>query len=253
MKRARSIVLWGASGALCLFLSACATTVDVPRAEALPTAALDEHRAWWQAYTAGDHPLLERHTAPDAAVTFSSGVTLSHDALLEASSKNAGSTDFKMIWSDEAVRVSREGLAVVTATSTEGAGLSLQSFRMMTVIEHSGRDDWRVLLAQSTRVSSFAPPVPESVSGHLKDYTGDYRTPKGRLLRMEIRDAVLWMVEPDGKSIELTPTGPGLFEPTGRSPINGILRFVFARDATGKVVSFSRLTEGRVDVFPRAI
>ena len=61
-----------------------------------------------------------------------------------------------------------------------------------------------------------------------------------------------WMVEPDGKALELTPVGPGLFEPKGQSPLNGILRFVFARDANGDAASFSRLTEGRVDTFPIA-
>jgi hypothetical protein len=208
-------------------------------------------RAWWLAYAQGDAKALAAHTAPEASAAFSSGKQMSrHELLVEAASHPA-SPDFRMDWSEETVRSPRPGLAIVTGLSTEGTGASSQQFRIVTAIDKVGRPDWHVVHAQSTRVSRFAEPVAPSIAGPIADYAGDYLTPKGKLLRMELRDARLWMVEPSGKGFELTPIGPGLFEPVGRSPLNGVLRLFFARDAMGRVASFSRLVEGRVDTFPR--
>lgn len=237
---------------LCSLLSPSVSLAGDVSAPAHDAAALSAHRAWWHAYTTGDAGALAIHTADDAAVTFSGGTTLSRAELLDQASKHSRAAGFSMAWSDEAVRASRDGMAVVTATTTERAGNSEQAFRIVTVLDRATGKDWKVVFAQSTRVSRFAPRVPPDLSGSLGDYAGDYRTPKGKLLRIELRGAALWMVEPEGKAIEFTPIGPGLFEPTGRSPLNGILRFVFARDASGAVISLSRLSEGRVDAFPRA-
>jgi len=234
----------------CLSLVACATgrsaSAGKPVAEALAS-----HRAWWQAYATGDQATLAAHSSADVQVVLSAGARMPRAALLDAAGKNKPASGFRMDWSDESVRFPRAGLAIVTATSTERAGSSQQVFRMTSVLDDVGRPDWKILSVQSTRVARFAPAVAPSVHGALGDYAGAYATPKGRLLRMQLRDDALWMVEPDGKAFRLTPTGPGLFEPAGASPLNGVIRFVFGRDESGKVVSFSRLTEGQVDTFPR--
>ena len=214
--------------------------------------AMALQRAWWLAYAQGDARALAAHTAPGASAAFSSGKQLLRDELLAEAAAHPASPDFRMDWSEESARSPRPGLAIVTGLSTEGAGASSQQFRIVTVIDKVGRDDWQVVHAQSTRVSRFAEAVPASIAGPIADYAGDYLTPKGKLLRMDLRDSKLWMVEPGGKAFELTPIGPGLFEPIGRSPLNGVLRLFFARDAVGRVASFSRLVEGRVDTFPRA-
>ena len=135
-------------------------------------AALAAHRAWWQAYTQGDREMVAAHTADDAVIIFSNGVALARAALLEETAKHSGSTGFTMDWSGESVRTTGEGLAVVTATSTEGAGSSVQTFRLTTVLDRAGGKDWRVVLAQSTRVARFATPVPLAVSGRLEDFVG---------------------------------------------------------------------------------
>jgi hypothetical protein len=247
--------------ALCLLPMACATTPSAATAHATARAtagsatvaadALAAHRDWWQAYVSGDRARIEAHTDAQAIATFSSGTRLTRDALLSQLPAQAAAAGFSLAWSDESVQHLGGDLVLVTATSTEGAGPSTQVFRISTLIDGVGTTAWRVRHVQTTRVARFAPAVAPSVSGPLADYAGAYRTPRGGMLRMELRDGALWLVEPDGKAIAMTPTGPGLFEPAGQSPLNGILRFVFSRDERGRVAAFSRLTEGRVDVFPR--
>lgn len=239
------------AAALFLLLGACAT-IQPASSETAESAALSAHRAWWQAYVAGDQATLAAHTAADAEVVISSGTRLRRSALVEAAGKNKQFSGFTIAWSEESARFPRAGLAIVSGTSTERAGSSEQVFRITAVLDHAAESDWEAVFIQSTRVARFAPAVPTNVSGPVEDYAGSYSTPKGRLLRMEARDGSLWMIEPEGKAFKLTPTGPGLFEPDGASPINGVLRFLFARDGSGKVVSFSRMTEGHVDTFPRA-
>ena len=236
---------------LCLSLAACATAPPAPGKGPAADAALAAHRAWWQAYASGDRAQVAVHTDRDAMATFSNGNRVARDALLSQLPAAGASADFRMAWSDESVQPLGKGLALVTATSTEGAGLGEQVFRISTLLDGVGTPAWRVRHVQTTRVARFAPAVPVAVSGPLADYAGAYRTPRGRVLRTEQRGEALWLVEPDGKAIALTPTGPGLFEPTGQSPLNGILRFVFSRDASGQVTTLSRLTDGRVDSFPR--
>lgn len=237
--------------ALCLLPSACA--MDRARPTQPPDdAALAAHRAWWQAYSVGDQATLAALTAPGAGIVFASGARLPRGAVIEAAGSNARQSGFSMVWSDEAVRFPRDGLAIVSATATGRAGSSLQVFRIAAVLDHVGGPAWKAVSIQSTRVARFAPAVPAEVSGPVDDYVGAYATPKGGLIRMEAREGSLWMVEPDDKAFELTPVGPGLFEPPGASPLNGVLRLLFARDGSGRVVSFSRLTEGHVATFRRA-
>jgi ketosteroid isomerase-like protein len=240
-----------AVGVLCVLLCACATS-GASDAGRVDQEARKAHQAWWQAYAEGDVATVADHTADDVEVVFSSGSRLRRAAVIEQAGKHSRSSGFVMAWSEESVRYPGPGIAVVSGTSTERAGSSEQVFRITTVLERAGQPDWKVAHAQSTRVARFAPAVPYSVAGIVEDYVGAYSTPKGRVLKMEARDGSLWMVEPDGKAFGLTPIGPGLFESTGSSPLNGVLRFSFARDASGRVVSFSRLTEGHVDTFPRA-
>lgn len=240
-----------ASIALCLLLSACATS-PAPPADRLEAAALSAHRAWWQAYSFGDQTALAALTAPGAEIVFASGARLPRAAVIEEAGNNTRESGFSIAWSDESARFPRSGLAVVSATATGRAGRSLQVFRIAAVLDHVGESDWKAVSIQSTRVARFAPAVPPEVSGAMDDYVGMYATPNGRLLRMEVREGSLWMVEPDEKAFELTPVGPGLFEPAGASPLNGVLRLLFARNGSGRVVSFSRLTDGHVATFPRA-
>jgi hypothetical protein len=237
--------------ALCLLPTACATTPANLDTATATDAALAAHRDWWQAYVSGDRARIEAHTDARAVAIFSSGTRLTRDALLSQLPTQAAAAGFTLAWSDESARLLAGDLVLVTATSTEGAGPGMQVFRISALLEGVGTPAWRVHHVQTTRVARFAPAVPAAISGPLADYAGAYRTPRGGVLRMDLRGDVLWLVEPDGKALALTPTGPGLFEPTGQSPLNGILRFVFSRDGSGQVAAFSRLTEGRVDVFPR--
>jgi hypothetical protein len=237
---------------LCVLPSVCAAS-RIPLTDRPDDAALTDHRAWWQAYSIGDQTTLADLTAPGADIVFASGARLPRAALIEEAGNNARDSGFSIAWSDESVRFPRTGLALVSATATARAGVSLQVFRITAVLDRVGESDWKAVSIQSTRVARFAPGVSSSVSGPLEDYVGAYTTPRGRLLTMEVREeGTLWMVEPDGKAIALAAVGPGLFEAAGASPLNGVLRLLFARDGSGRVVSCSRLTEGHVAAFPRA-
>lgn len=240
---------------VCAGLSACSNRTSDPRGAlrgvAAPQDALAAHRAWWSAYTTGDLAALEAHSAAGASATFSSGARMAREALLASAAANRPDSGLVLAWSEEAVAYPRDGLALVTATLDERAGNSAQVFRSIAVLDRAGGSEWKLLSLQTTRVARFAPIVALPVSGPLEEYAGRYATPKGRHLTMEVREATLWMVEPAGKAISLRPVGPGIFESGGQSPINGILRFVFSRDANGRVAAFHRLTEGRIDSFPR--
>lgn len=251
MRNSTGSVLWCvAACVLSLLLAACATTSD----ETGPgtSGIVGAHRAWWSAYTLGNVGALESTTASDAFATFSSGRTLTRNELLQAASLNGKSPGFAMEWSDERVQLLRDDLALVIGTSTESVGPSLQQFRITTFLRHTSRSTWEVLALQSTRIAKSSASVPESISGSFSHFAGSYRTPKGRFLKMDVDAGALRLVEPDGKVIELVAIGPGLFESAGQSPINGVLRFAFSRDQAGRVTAFSRLTEGRVDTYPRA-
>lgn len=208
-------------------------------------------RTWWAAYTQGNIVALEATTSGPALATFSNGVTITRQELMQMASQNGTNPGFSMKWSDDVVQRPRDDLALVIATSTEQAGSNLQRFRISTLLQRTPRGKWEVLGVQSTRIAAFTARVPTSAAGKLDDFVGMYLTPKGRHLRIEVHEGVLSLVEPEGKVIELAAIGPGLFESTGRSPINGVLRFAFSRDDEGRVASFSRLTEGKVDTYSR--
>jgi hypothetical protein len=53
--------------------------------------------------------------------------------------------------------------------------------------------------------------------------------------------SLLVMREPSGKELLLAPVGPALFELTGLSPANGVVRVAFTRDDTGRVTSMSQI------------
>jgi len=243
----RTFVL--ATALLALAPGGCATTTATHAADLAD--AVHAHRAWWNAYMLGNVAELERSTASDAIGTFSSGTTLDRVALMRSAAGNGASRGFEMTWSGQTVQSPGAGLANVVATSTERVGSSLQHFRISTLLRRAPESGWEVVALQSTRIAAASAPVAESVSGPLGDFVGNYRTPKGRFLRMEVEAGALRMLEPDGKPIDLVAIGPAMFESAARSPINGFLRFVFSRDAAGRVAGLSRITEGRVDTYPR--
>lgn len=247
-----ALTLRRASAAALLLLGGTACLASSPPAESRDAAVTAAH-TWWQAYATGDVAAVDAHSAPDATAVFSSGGVLDRAGIVQEAGSHTATAGFSLAWSEESERTPREGLAIVTGLSTESAGNSEQQFRITTVLDRGSDGQWRILHAQSTRVARFAAAVDAGVAGPAADFAGRYRTPKGRFITMEPRGDALWMIEPGGKAFELTPIGPGLFEPTGLSPLNGVLRLAFARDAKGKVASFSRLTEGRVDTFPKQV
>lgn len=240
---------------LALGLAACAGNMSpgaISGAAASDTAgAAEAQRGWWRAFAVADTAYLQAHTAPAFSLTTSSGATFDRAAMLAQAATHVNGSRMTFTWAEEAARLAAPSVAVASARSTESDGAAATStFRYLTVMERAA-DGWRVSAAQSTRQAAFTPRVPAAQAGELRDYAGGYRTPRGTTLRVEVRDSALALIEPSGKELPMVPIGPALFELSGMSPLNGIVRLVFTRDARGRVTAMTRLVNGAVNIFPR--
>jgi ketosteroid isomerase-like protein len=242
---------------VCLSLAssqaACASTAPAARpgsTAADTTGALAAQRDWWRAFATADTAYLQAHTAQDFSLTLSSGRAFDGAAMLAQAASHVNGGRLAMQWAEESVGVAAPPLAVATLRVTETDGPTSASYRYLTVLERGG-GIWRVAAAQSTRELVFTPRVPVERSGLLGDFAGGYRTPRGLVLRVEVRGAALAMVEPSGAEIPLEPIGPGIFEFRQLSPSNGMVRMVFTRDATGRIAGMTRLINGEATTFPR--
>jgi hypothetical protein len=240
---------------LALGLAACAGNVPhatTPGAVAGDSAGvLEAQRAWWRAFTIADTAYLQAHTAPAFSLTVSSGATFDRAGMLAQAATHVNGSRLTMTWADEEARLAAPSVAVATTRSTESdGGMATSTFRYLTVMERAG-GGWRVSAAQSTREAAFTPTLPAAQAGELGPYVGGYRTPRGVALRVEARDSALALIEPSGNEIRMEPIGPALFEFRGVSPLNGIVRMAFTRDASGRVTGMTRLVNGAVNTFPR--
>jgi hypothetical protein len=240
---------------LALSLAACAANVPPAAtsggAAGDTTGVLEAQRAWWRAYAIADTAYLQAHTAPAFSLTVSSGATFDRAGMLAQAAMHVNGSRLTMAWSDEAARLAAPSVAVATTRSTESdGGLATSTFRYLTVMERAG-GGWRVSAAQSTREAAFTPTLAAAQAGDLGSYVGGYRTPRGATLRVEARDSALALIEPSGNEIRMEPIGPALFEFRGVSPLNGIVRMAFTRDANGRVTGMTRLVNGAVNTFPR--
>lgn len=244
---------------LTLVLAACAgaaSTARPPADASAPQAAASQadilaaQRNWWRAFTVADTAYLRAHTAPGFSITLSSGRTYDRAGMLAEAATHVNGAGLDVRWAEEAVPLATPSSVVATGRVTETAGGTSHVYRYLTVLER-GAAGWRAAAAQSTRELAFTPRVPPEVSGPLADYAGGYRTPRGATLRVVVRDSLLGLVEPSGQELPMEPVGPGLFEFRDLSLSNGIVRFVFTRDASGRVTAMSRLVPGQVSTFPR--
>lgn len=215
-------------------------------------AAIASHRAWWQALVLADTAYLRARSASGLVLTLSSGRTFDRDgALREAASHSTGAR-LTTSWLTEEARPIGPDAIVVTSRLRESEGTAAMTYRYLTVLRRDAAREWHVLPAQSTREAAFTPRVPAAAAGVLADFAGTYRTPRGGALRVVAHDSLLALVEPSGAQLPLEPIGPGLFEFGALSASNGVVRFVFTRDAAGRVAALTRLVPGTVTTFPRA-
>lgn len=242
---------------LALALAACAC--GAPRA-AVPAgvaaadgsaSVLAAQRAWWRAYAVADTAYLQAHTSPALSLTVSTGATFDRAGMLAQAATHVNGGRLSMEWAEEAVRLTSPSVAVATTRVTETDGpAATATYRYLTVLERAGAG-WRVSAGQSTRELVYTPRLNAAAAGPLGDYAGGYRTPRGATLRVEVRDSALALIEPSGTELRMEPIAPGVFELAGLSPLNGVVRLVFARDADGRVSSLSRLVNGAANTFPR--
>jgi hypothetical protein len=236
---------------LALAVTACAGAASTETAPApSPGAVLELQRGWWHAYTVADTAYLQARTAPEFWLTLSSGRTMDRAGMLAEALTHTSGSQLNVQWAEERVRVAGPAMAVATSRATETVGATSASYRYLTVLQQ-GDAGWKIALAQSTREAAFTPTVAAGVSGPLADYAGEYRTLRGGVLRVVVRDTALALIEPSGAELPMAPIGPALFEFRTLSPANGVVRFVFTRDASGRVTAFTRLVNGEVITFPR--
>jgi len=206
--------------------------------------------AWWHAYTVGDTAHLQRSTAPTLTLTLSSGRTFDRASMLRDAATHKPAPSMVIEAKGSSIVHAGEGTVVVRSLVLEGARGNSNVFHFLTVLERAGAG-WRVAVGQSTRELTLTPRVPASTAGPLADYTGNYRGQRGGVLRIVARDSALALVDPTGAESVLEPIGPALFELPALYDGIGLLRYVFTRDASGRVTALSRLIYGSVVTWPR--
>jgi hypothetical protein len=239
-------------------LVACAPSARAPQGDSAPrtgraidtTGAAAVAERWWRAFTLGDTATLRHHTARNVSLTLSNGQTLDRDRMLrEAATHVPKATTFVDPAGDVSV-LPLTGAVAVNSSVREGSQGGSNTFRYLTVLE---RPDsvWLVVAAHSSRALTLTPRVAATTAGVLADYAGRYRGQGGGELRIVVRDSALGLIDPSGGEARLEPIGPALFELPRLYDGIAVVRFVFARDATGQVTSLSRLLYGSVISWPR--
>jgi hypothetical protein len=221
-----------------------------PRAVEDTAGALAVERGWWRAFALADTAYLGARSAPALSLTLSSGRTHDRVGMLREAATHTNGARLGMRWSEEVVRFPAPHIALVSSRMTATLGAASTDYRYLTVLERRG-GAWQVAAAQSTREAAFSPRTYAAAAATLADFAGAYHTPRGLALRVAVRDSALVMVEPSGSEVRLEPVGPGLFELPALSPVNGVVRLLFARDPAGRVASLSQLVPSGVTTFPR--
>jgi hypothetical protein len=203
------------------------------------SALLGAAKAWWHAVTVGDTTYIKDNSTDELTVTFNNGRSFTRKEIIYQVGSHDPFAKITSEWSDIKEQKLTPQTAIITNKIVEKIGAMSHTYKFITVIVKAG-PKWKIAAAQSTRELSLAPRIPLSEAGKLEDYVGEYRTPAGMTLKIIIKDTSLVMVEPSGAENKLEPVGPSLFE-LSYMPFAGNVRFVFYRDAEGKVKSFTRL------------
>lgn len=249
MLRIRTTCLLGAI----LALAGCApartarvmSLSDAERAAVTATA-----ERWWRDVAARDSAAVRANSVADLHVTLSSGRSYDLGQFLQGVADFAAGPSTSSAWSEVDVRPLGRSSVVLTGRSAEGSGGGTTDYRYQMVLERvDGK--WRMARSQSTRVLVLTPRVPPGVAGPIADFVGQYRAPRGGVLRVSERNGALILADPNGGETRLEPIGPGLFEVDYVTNSSGVIRMVFNRDSLGRVTSLSRLGAAAIVTWPR--
>jgi hypothetical protein len=211
-----------------------------------PPAAVS--RTWWEAFALGKTESLAATSARVVSFVASNGRTFDRAELL-AEAKTHGAMPVEFEWKDESVRHPSPEVAIVTGRVTERIAPRPATYRYLAVLECTN-DRWLVAAAQNSREVASSNRIAAADAGALDDFAGEYRTPLGKTVRVALSGTNLVLIDPSGGETRLEPIAPAVFEVPGVS-FQGLIRFVFARNGEGKVISMTRLTAD-VITFPRA-
>lgn len=211
-------------------------------------AALAAHRAWWRAFTVGDTARLAVLTAADLSLTLSTGESFDRNGAIAQASVRGDSTQVQLEWSEESARVFGT-TAVITSRVAERVGRNESFYRYITVLR-ALNGGWQTVAAQSARSLVPAPAVAIDPA-LLAEYAGRYRVPSGAVIQVVARDSMLAITSPGGREDLLAPLGTSVFEIRSSRARFDLLRFVFERDATGRITRMTRLSPTGVMSFTR--
>jgi hypothetical protein len=211
-------------------------------------APLAAAKAWWHAVTFGDTIHIKNHSTENVIVTFNNGRSFTYKEIIAQVSKHHPSANITLEWSESSAQLAGPQTAIITNRIVEKVGAGNNIYKFITVLVKNGKK-WKVAAAQSTRELGMAKRITAKEAGDLIDYAGSYRTPGGMTMQVMANDSVLLLKEPSGTETILEPIAPGLFEFQAIS-FAGNVRFSFHRDATGSVVSLTRIAHNIV-IMPR--
>lgn len=215
----------------CLLMQANAQ----PKNDSLIAAA----KAWWHALTFGDTSYVKDHSTEGLTVTYNSGRSFTRAEILAQMAYYSASAPITADWSNILVQSPISQTSIVTNEVVETVGKTANLYRWITVLVLV-RSQWKVAAVQSTRKIEIAPGIPLTEAGDPASYPGSYRTPAGGILTLALRDSCLILTDPSGQETKLSAIGPDLFEiPAILSA--GNVRFSFARDGNGKIISMTRI------------
>jgi hypothetical protein len=207
-------------------------------------APLAAAKAWWHAVTFGDTMHIKNHSTENIMVTFNNGRSFTYREIIAQVSTHHPSANITLEWSESSAQAAGPQTVIITNRIVEKVGAANNIYKFITVLVKYGKK-WKVAAAQSTRELGIAKRIPAKQAGDLIDYAGIYRTPGGMTMQVIAKDTVLLLKEPSGTETILEPVAPGLFEFQAIS-FAGNVRFSFHRDATGSVVSLTRIAHNIV-------
>jgi hypothetical protein len=211
-------------------------------------AVLAVHRAWWHAFAVGDTVKTSMLAQPGLTVVLSTGESFDRQSAVESATHRGDSALVRLDWGTESVRVNGSS-AIVTGRMRERINRTEGEYGYLTVMQRTPAG-WRVAATQSTRIPAVWRPVVLSPA-LLRDYEGSYRIPSGALLRVAARDSLLAVTTPDGAETLLEPVGEAVFQARLSGGRIDVVRFLFERDASGRVVRLTRLAPAGILSFSR--
>lgn len=218
-----------------MLVAALVSTAGVQAAETDPAAIARLSQAFSDASASGDAKTLDKLLDADVVFMGEDGTLSSkHDIVAGASPPPAG-THNTLVQSD--FHVALHGDVAVTsfidnATFARYGQIAHDSFRSTEVWlrEHGS---WKMVSSQTIEVP-IEPPHIQLAVGELEPYVGTYQQAPGHAMRIERQGSGLVIIGRDNKPVPMLAEARDVLFRAGSPRV----RFVFARNADGRITGF---------------